>query len=166
MQLQQAVNNIFVQLSWSIDRLSALQFVQPCTSLNNHSVGEHVRHIIELFQCLELGYQEGIINYDARKRDRNIETNKELAMQLLPEISGNLNKANKHLQLKASYDEDSCQSMMLSTNYYREIAYNLEHAIHHMALIRIGINEVSNLSLSEDFGVASSTIKHLRKCAQ
>ena len=147
-------------------RLSELQFVQPCATLNNHSVGEHVRHIIELFQGLELGYAAGIINYDARKRDRMIETNKELAVKLLPEICANLNKPNKYLQLEASYDEHSSESMMLSTNYYREIAYNLEHAIHHMALIRIGIQEVSTLSLSEDFGVASSTIKHLRKCAQ
>jgi hypothetical protein len=166
MELQQAVNNIFVQLSWSLDRLSGYQFVQPCANLNNHSVGEHVRHIIEMFQCLELGYEGGVVDYDARKRDRSIETNKELAVRLLPEICANLNKPNKYLQLEASYDEHSSQSILLSTNYYREIAYNLEHAIHHMALIRIGIQEVSSLSLSEDFGVASSTIKHLRKCAQ
>jgi hypothetical protein len=44
--------------------------------------------------------------------------------------------------------------------------YNLEHTIHHMALIRIGISEVSDIRLSENYGVASSTIKHLQSCAQ
>jgi hypothetical protein len=166
MQLQQAVNNVFAQLSASLNLLSEDQYIQPCTTLYNHSIGQHVRHIIELFQCLDQGYSKGIINYEGRKRDRDIETDKELAGKLLPEICGKLNKENKYLQLEASYDEDSGQPMILSTNYYREIAYNLEHSIHHMALIRIGINEVSPISLSDDFGVASSTIKHRRQCAQ
>jgi hypothetical protein len=166
MQLQRAVNNIFVQLSWSLEQLTSAQYVQPCDNLNHHSIGQHVRHIIELFQCLEQGYAKGIVNYDGRNRDREIETNKELAARMLPEICGRLDQANKFLQLEASYDEHSGESLTIATNYYREVAYNLEHAIHHMALIRIGITEVSTISLSEDFGVASSTIKHYRQCAQ
>jgi hypothetical protein len=166
MLLQHAVNNIFIQLSWSLDRLSAAQYIQPCRNLQTHTIGQHVRHIIELFQCLEQGYTKGRINYDARKRNQDMESDKELAGRLLPEISGNLDKPNKVLWLEASYDEHGGESLLISTNYYREVAYNLEHAIHHMALIRIGINEVSSISLSEDFGVASSTIKHRRQCAQ
>ena len=166
MQLQHAVNNIFVQLSWSLEQLTAAEYTKPCDRLNHHSIGQHVRHIIELFQCLEQGYGKGIVNYDGRKRDQQIETNKELATKLLPEICSRLDQPNKFLQLEASYDEHSGESMIMATNYYREVAYNLEHAIHHMALIRIGIAEVSTISVSEDFGLASSTIKHYRQCAQ
>jgi GTP cyclohydrolase I len=166
MQLQQAVNNVFVQLSWSLDRLSESQYVQPCANLNNHSIGQHVRHIIELFQCLEQGYAKGIVNYENRKRDQEIETQKERVSKLLPEICNSLDKPNKELFLEAGFDEHSSESMVIATNYYREIAYNLEHTIHHMALIRIGINELGNIPVSEDFGVASSTIKHRRQCAQ
>jgi hypothetical protein len=35
-----------------------------------------------------------------------------------------------------------------------------------MALIRIGINEVADIVLPENFGVASSTVKHKQQCAQ
>jgi hypothetical protein len=166
MQLQQAVENIFDQLGASLERLSTAEYIQPCNWLQDQSIGQHVRHIIELFQGLELGYSKGLINYDSRKRDRRIETDKALARMLLTEICSSLSKPNKFLQLETHYDGDSAGSTIITTNYYREIAYNLEHAIHHMALIRIGINEVSSIPVSADFGVASSTIKHRRQCAQ
>jgi hypothetical protein len=70
------------------------------------------------------------------------------------------------LVLEACYDDQSVESITISTNYYREIAYNLEHTIHHMALIRVGLNEVSGIQLPDDFGVASSTVKHRKQCAQ
>jgi uncharacterized damage-inducible protein DinB len=166
MQQQKALNNVFVQLAESLEQLSADQYGQHCSSLFNHTIGQHVRHIIEFFQCLEKGYEEGTVNYKDRKRDIEIETDKILAGKLLNEIFANLDKSNKNLQLEACYDDQSTQTIFIETNYYREIAYNLEHTIHHMALIRIGIKEVGPVSISEDFGVASSTLKHRRQCVQ
>jgi hypothetical protein len=166
MQLQQAVNNIFVQLSDSLNQLSQQEYSQPCKTLFNNTIGQHVRHIIELFQCLEKGYDTGVVNYEKRKRDTAIENDKELASRLLLEIHTGLSRDNKALTLEACYDDHSTDPILFDTNYNREIAYNLEHTIHHMALIRVGINEVSSIQLPEDFGVASSTAKYRKQCAQ
>jgi hypothetical protein len=166
MQLQQAVNTIFVQLAGSLSQLSPPQYSQSCQTLFNNTIGQHVRHIIELFQCLENGYQSGIVNYEKRKRDTLIETDKELAGSLLLEIHRGLSKVNKTLTLEACYDEHQNEPIAIETNYYREIAYNLEHTIHHMALIRVGITEISTIQLPDDFGVASSTVKYRKQCAQ
>lgn len=166
MQLQQAVNNIFVQLAGTLEQLSEQEYIQPCKTLSDHTIGQHVRHIIELFQCLETGYQCGTVNYEIRKRDLLIETDKELAGRLLKEIHQNLDRADRVLVLEAAYDEHSDIPVQIGTNYYREVAYNLEHTIHHMALIRIGIHEVADIALPENFGVASSTVKHKQQCAQ
>jgi hypothetical protein len=166
MQLQQAVNNVFVQLADTLGQLSADQYSQPCNTLFNNTIGQHVRHIIELFQCLDKGYEGGIVNYEKRKRDTNIETDKELAGRLLLEVHSNLNRDNKTLTLEASYDDHSSEPITIETNYFREIAYNLEHTIHHMALIRVGITEVASIALPDDFGVASSTVKYRKQCAQ
>lgn len=160
MQLQKAVQNVFVQLSEFINQLSNEQYAQPCKALNNATVGQHVRHIIELFQCLETGYSTGVVNYEKRKRDLLIETDKNVANVLLTQLYQGLNKANNELQLDAQYDDTATELVTVNTNYYREIIYNLEHTIHHMALIRIGVQEVSVVELPEDFGVASSTVRY------
>jgi hypothetical protein len=148
MQLQKAVNNVFIQLTGSLEQLSSDQCVQHCSFLFKHTIGQHVRHIIELFQCLEKGYKEGTVNFEDRKRDVEIETDKILAGKLLKEIFANLDKSNKNLQLEACYDNQSTQKFFIETNYYREVAYNLEPTIHHMALIRIGFSEVGSVLLS------------------
>ena len=106
------------------------------------------------------------MNYEKRKRDLVIEADKDFANRLLQEINANLEKPDKKLLLESNYDEHSAEALTVTTNYYREIIYNLEHTVHHMALIRVGINEVSAIEVPEGFGVASSTIKYRKACAQ
>jgi hypothetical protein len=166
MQLQQSIKNVFVQISESLEQLSDEQYGQPGKILFGATIGQHVRHIIELFICLENGYATGTVNYEKRKRDYTIETNKDIAAALLKSIYLTLDKENKDLILEAAYDDNATETIIIPTNYFREIVYNLEHTVHHMALIRVGITEVSNIELPQSFGVASSTIKYRKACAQ
>lgn len=167
MQLHQAVQNTFGQLAESICQLQPGEYIQPSEALSGHTIGQHVRHIIELFQCLEVGYEEGTVNYENRKRDTSIEDDPRLACRLLEQILAQLSRPDKPLVLEASYGQETAGPIALSTNYYREIAYNLEHTIHHMALIRIGIRDTnSRLVLPEEYGIASSTLQHRRQCVQ
>lgn len=166
MHLQQAISNVFVQLSDSIEQLTHEQYIQPLPSLSNATIGQHVRHIIELFICLENGYEAGLVNYEKRKRDYSIETNKGFAKQLLVSIASGLGKPNKTLMLEAGYDDLSEDMITIETNYLREVVYNLEHTVHHMALIRVGISSFAEVKLPDSYGVASSTIKYRQACAQ
>ena len=166
MNLQQAISNVFVQLQDSVERLTDGQYIQPISSLSNATIGQHVRHILELFVCLENGYNDGLVNYEKRKRDRAIETNKAFALQLMHSINAALARPDKDLVLEAGYDELSQDVLHIKTNYLRELVYNLEHTVHHMALIRVGLLELSSFDLPESFGVASSTIKYRKACAQ
>jgi uncharacterized damage-inducible protein DinB len=166
MKIQKSIQNVFVQLSESLKELSDEEYRQPSTILFNATIGQHVRHVIELFLELEKGYETGRVNYDKRKRDYTIETDKGAAIELLRQIYLRLNRFDKNLLLEASYDDNSNGTVLISTNYFRELMYNLEHTVHHMALIRVGINELSTVIVSEDFGVASSTIKYKKVCAQ
>jgi len=166
MELQNAVNQVFLQLSDSLNKLDSHQYVYPCNNLSGNTIGQHVRHIIELFQCLEAGYRCGEVDYERRKRDKHIETDKEFATGLFPEIIQHIAKENKPLALLTYYDDRSGQPERIGTNYYREIAYNLEHTIHHMALIRVGLRELGNIPVDDSYGVASSTLKYRKQCAQ
>ena len=166
MEMQKTVSQVFGQLSLSLDQLEKGQYDYPCTNLSGNSIGQHVRHIIEMFQCLETGYASGEVDYEKRKRDHQIETDKHFACRLLQEITGQINKENKSLKLLTYYDDSSGQPERITTNYYREIAYNLEHTIHHMALIRVGLREIGDISLDDSYGVAPSTIKYRKQCVQ
>jgi hypothetical protein len=166
MLLKQPIQNVFVQLSETLNQLSNDEYIQPSRILFNASIGQHVRHIIELFLCLEKGYETGVVNYEKRKRDYQIETNKNLAIQLLKDIYHRLERPNADLVMEAEDYENTEDAVAIPSNYYREIAYNLEHTIHHMALIRVGVNEVSTIELPQEFGVAYSTIKYRQQCAQ
>lgn len=166
MQIAQAIRNVFVQLHETLDKLTPEQYTACSKSLFNATIGQHVRHIVELFQCLEQGYEMGTVNYERRKRDKQIETDKNLAIRLLHQISNDLLRTDKKIQLEMSYDDVSNETITVESNYYREVVYNLEHTVHHMALIRVGVAELSDIQLPEGFGVASSTIKHRETCAQ
>ena len=166
MQLQQSIKHVFIQLTDSLDQLTNEQYTLPSKTLSNATVGQHVRHIIELFVCLEKGYDSGIINYENRKRDQRIEQDKNFARELLIDIYKDLHNEDRTLLLEANYDELSDESVLIPTNYYREIVYNLEHTVHHMALIRVGITEVASIELPSGYGVAASTIKYKKACAQ
>ena len=70
------------------------------------------------------------------------------------------NDGQQKIQKNKSKDGENDRA----SNLDRELVYNIEHAIHHMALIKIGIKEVApQLQLPEGFGVANSTIRHKKQ---
>ncbi len=164
--IHSSIQNIIYQLTEVLNLLNAEQYVMPSQRLNQSSIGQHVRHIIEMFQGLENGYDTGIINYENRRRDKEIEINKDHAIKLLNAIPLSAGKAEKDLILETCPDEVNTSFIQIKTNYQRELAYNLDHTIHHMAMIRVVIKEVTDLELSANFGMAFSTIKHKIICAQ
>lgn len=164
--MHNSVKELFFQLRELINKLSDQEYCQPIPSLSNNSIGQHVRHVLELFTCLLSGMDKGTVNYDNRKRDTQIEEQRNKAVELTDHILSRLIAKNKPLLLEVCYDTSSDKYQILDSNFYRELAYNIEHTIHHMALIRIGVETVSTIKLPSEFGVASSTVKFRMQCAQ
>lgn len=144
-------------------QLSDEDYAKSIPNLSGASVGQHLRHIIELFQCLLGSYEEGILNYDNRERNRLIENSSNHALKALDAIITEYDKENKTLIIQQMVD--GCP-VIIETNYYRELLYNLEHCIHHQALIKVALFEIGNVSVNENFGVAQSTIEYRKQCVQ
>ena len=167
MQFRKIIEPVLVQLTAAICAIKSEDYYKKSRLLNGSTIGGHTRHVIELFQCLLNGYQSGIVNYEHRKRDLNIENNKDYACKLLIDIANTIELPNKKLLLEGfCNDVEENEICSIATNYYRELIYNLEHCIHHMALIRVGINELSEIILPENFGVAPSTMQYKKLCVQ
>jgi len=161
------IKNTLLLLSETIQLLSVNQYQQPCIQLSKSSIGQHCRHVIELYIELLNGYETGNINYEKRQRNLVLETQKDQAIIEIQLILDSIQKPDKNLQLICTVDQEKNEHFQLSTNYLRELIYNLEHTVHHMALIRIGIRELTNLEIPESFGVAAATIQYRRgQCAQ
>lgn len=160
MELKKAIKESFVQLTNVLDQLNQEQYTAASSNLSGSTIGQHMRHVIELYQCLLAGYGSGIVCYDKRTRDTAIENNIELARHLLQQLSGAVDLDNRDMLLESFFGEDASVQINLPTNYYRELMYNLEHSVHHMALMKVGLKEFSIAEVSENFGVASSTIQY------
>ncbi len=162
MQLSQAANNILKQLAGVVEQITEDDFSKPSHSLHA-TVGQHLRHTLEFFICLEQGYAEGIVNYDKRIHNKAMENDKFIAIHTIKQIQEfiNINQGDKVLKLEVGYlpDSDVCET--INTNYLRELVYNIEHAVHHMAIMKIGIREIADyITLPIDFGIAVSTLRY------
>jgi hypothetical protein len=59
-----SIKNSLNELIDLLEQMSNTEFSKPCQLLSNSTIGEHTRHIVEMFQCLENNYYSGIVNYD------------------------------------------------------------------------------------------------------
>ncbi|MBK8289972.1 MAG: DinB family protein [Flammeovirgaceae bacterium] len=162
-QLLEAGSTILKQLVDIVTTINEEDFRKPSAALSNSTVGQHLRHTLEFFICLEQGYELGVVNYDKRIHNKAMENDKHIALHTLHQIQEFVteNQIDKPLKLEVGYKPDSEETMVIATNYLRELTYNIEHAVHHMAIMKIGIREVAGyINLPIDFGVAVSTIRY------
>lgn len=166
MPIQQSARGLLAQLAEVIDQLSDEDFKQPIAILSGSSLGQHIRHTIEFFLCLMDGTSKGEINYDERRHDKFIETDRKLAISVIQSIDEFLaGKVDNHpMNLAANYEVEGDEVVRIPSSLYRELAYNIEHAIHHMALIKIGVRALGeHIVLPNHFGVASSTVRYQKQ---
>ena len=169
MEIKEACNNILEQVGGIIEQFSDSDFVKPVQAFNGATIGQHFRHSLEFFQCLMSGYSLSEVSYDKREHDKDLESNKLLALDLINKIKLFITHCDvsKHISLSVSYDPESDTEVSIDSNMAREITYNIEHIVHHMALVKIGIKEVCpKVSLPVEFGIAVSTIKYHNSHAQ
>lgn len=155
---------IFLRLTNQLELLHQLLFTlsdeEYCYKiqhLRNASIGAHTRHILELLECATEGYCNRKVDYTNRKRNLFLETDRLLAINRISAVITKIEKPDIKLVL---ITEDEL-SEPVSTTYFREVVYNTEHTIHHLALIRVGLIEMGLDIVSDGFGVANATIKHM-----
>lgn len=170
MNILAATHHTLKSLILFLEQIDAESYRQPLSVFNGSSLGEHTRHTLEFYQCLLSQHHHQRINYDRRERNRSIQEEPDTAIQVIHEILIMLDNTdlNKQLQLLVAYDTETDSTDEMPTNMKREITYCLEHAIHHMALIKVGVMTCfPQIILTDDFGIAPSTIKHQQTvCAQ
>ncbi len=161
--LQASAKELLDQVCQIIVRCKEEDFYRPLPELSHSTFGQHIRHTLEFFLCLFDAKNGGLINYDNRKHDKFIETDPKLAISVIESIQKFLSaqKEDFPVFVEANYSFEDQVIQKMTSSFHRELAYNIEHAIHHMALMKVAINQTLNyIKLPEGFGVASSTMRY------
>ncbi len=170
MNILAASHHTLKNLILFLEQIDAETYRQPLTLFNGSSLGEHTRHILEFYQCLLRQHSQHDINYDRRERNRSLQQEPNNAIEAIHQILYQLERVDLYqpLQLIVAYDTQNDDTDAMPTNMKREVTYCLEHAIHHMAIIKVGVlSNFPYIALPNDFGIAPSTIKHQQSvCVQ
>lgn len=158
------------QLHDLLQKIPAEAYTGKPEVLSGASVGQHIRHILEFYLLMISGSIEGVISYDKRQRDLRIENEQEYAMRILNKITKSLDllKVEDPVLFEGDFTVDSTGKNSIISSVGRELAYCIEHSIHHQALIKAGLIGMGMPALTDEhFGVAYSTIRYRDKsCAQ
>ena len=131
-----------------------------------HTLGKHVRHIIDHYDALLSGLEADgdTVDYERRRRDEFLEQWPHQAARRLAELETVLAAAIDRyppVRLGQTYHLGD-GALVLETSLARELAFLTSHTIHHMAILGL-LAEQIGIALPEAFGVHPSTLRHWQR---
>jgi uncharacterized damage-inducible protein DinB len=124
------------------------------------SVGAHVRHCLDHATALLSCSAGGELCYDTRRRGTAVETDVRAAMREIKRLHLALSDLDpshldEPLTLRSMTRRDG-GSIFVKTTVGRELAFVLQHTIHHCAMIGLLLEQVG-IAVPMQFGYAPST---------
>ena len=125
-------------------------------------VGAHLRHVVEHYEALVKGLSFGVVDYDGRPRDRQLETCPTLARDRLLGLRQVLGQWSPDMldrpvqvlgQGGITGDFDFC----VTSSVGRELAFLASHAVHHFALLAEHL-QGHGVAVPAHFGKAPGTV--------
>jgi uncharacterized damage-inducible protein DinB len=156
--------DIFRQIQSTLLKLNAEQYSKPLDVFEGSTIGKHFRHIYDFYFCIEKSLKNGRLDYCERERHPLIETNPEFASLSFQKCLNALQNANdeQNLIVLADFSTNSFLTRPeVKSSVGRELMYAFDHAVHHLAIIKIGIRAAfPDIELEQDLGLAPSTKKY------
>ena len=131
------------------------------------SAGSHMRHIIDHYQSLLVGFNVKSVDYDYRLRGGDIESCPKAAISKIDEIASWIEQLsesnfNEPLLLSTEVSIKSKNVQTVTTSLARELIFVGSHAVHHYAMIS-QISFAQKSQFDQSFGLAPSTATFLRE---
>lgn len=150
------------------DNISPKLYNTKSAIISNGTIGEHVRHIVEFYQCCLFSSKDGVINYTLRVRNKDLETSiekgKDEVKKIVTELQHTLHEKDIPVRLCSSLSDPNEIGVLSSKK--RELIYCMDHCIHHQFIIKTALAEFKHDHiLPSNFGVAFSTQEHRNQCA-
>ena len=158
--------NILDQLQDFISSIDAATYQASHKPMFDSSIGQHLRHILDLFQALIKNSDAPIIDYDIRQRGIPLETVQQEGIQALKIVRQwmtNLNEDDlkRSVTILTEVDLTEKYSAQLTSSFGRELVFASTHAVHHLALMAT-IAKVLGCQVDAQYGVAPATATYQR----
>ena len=130
-------------------------------------IGPHLRHIIEHYEVLLAGIDQGVVDYDNRGRDRSVERDPTIARARCERLAEGLKKRLDRPwpeTIAVAFDGGvgGDDRFVSGSTPLRELLFVAGHAVHHYALLRL-VLKPQGLTLPESVGKAAATIRYERE---
>ncbi len=144
-------------------------YMHTASPVYNSCIGDHYRHCVEHYISFLDGVDARCIDYDARKRDKRISSDRLYAIQVTGQIIDRLGQLMcQGLSLKIKMDcrlDEEEGAVWTQSTPERDLQYLQAHTIHHYALIAM-ILRLQGQEPGEGFGVAPSTLTYRKHQTQ
>ncbi len=148
-----------------VERLSDSAYALGGQPAYKSGIGGHLRHCLDHYLNFLAGLSSGRIDYDARARDRRVETDRAVALAVLREVASRLaalrpEDGDRAVQVKMDCgDTSDPATWWTASSVRRELQFLISHTVHHYALIAM-IVKLQGLDPGPSFGVAPSTLRY------
>jgi len=160
MQVKEALLLTIQQVNDLLDQIAPHEYRKPLYEFDGSTLGQHFRHILEFFICLERGVPEGLIDYASRERNLLFEDSPGIAKSTLEAFGASMEKLESDTVILLKAEFGGMARPTYQSTVGRELAFVYDHAIHHLAIIKIGLRcQFPHIQIDRDLGVSPSTIK-------
>ena len=139
-----------------------------CDRVDGRSApGAHIRHILDHYRAVQVGINEGEVDYDLRRRQCSVETDRHCAEKELRETKlwlQSMPEESVPVKVKSEVSLNDCCSICIDSDSSRELLYVLNHTVHHMAYLSL-LLKINNVKVCDEVGLAPATASHLRAVA-
>lgn len=152
------------QLICFIDDLNDTEYQYSAKPWFNSSIGQHLRHIVDLY--LALMNHNGLVDYDARRRGAAIESSRLVGLEELATIKQwllSLDETNLNTDIRISTEVslESQQALQFRSTFARELCFAASHLTHHLAIMAV-IAKMSGHKVDASLGLAPATATYVR----
>jgi hypothetical protein len=163
MQAKDALLRTIDQVTDLLAQIEPHEYRQPLPEFDGSTLGQHFRHILEFFICLERGVPSGTVDYASRERNLLFEDAPGVAKASLESFAESLKNLHPASELSLKAEFGGTDRPCYQSTVGRELAFVYDHAIHHLAMIKIGLRcHFPHIQTDRDLGVSPSTIKARR----
>ena len=150
-----------------LERIDDVAFATSPQGMAPHRAGAHLRHIVEFYQAFLEGIDSYHIDYDARRRDPEIERSRKTASDAIAAVIRELRTCpaltlHRNAIVWVRIEDEpagATQEPFIRSSIGRELQMLSSHTIHHFALIAMTLR-LHGIEMDPDFGMAPSTLRY------